>query len=247
MWRKARSIATNFAGVAVFIVIWEVVALAKNDPLFLVGPWKVAVGFGSFVQTTGYWNDWRVSMTEYVLGMMLAVVTGIVLGVLLGLIPTLRKAFDPLLAVGTATPSIALAPLFIIWFGIGLTAKVMIIFFVAVWAVIVGTLTGIANVDPLYHDITKAFGTRNFRKVRTVLLPAALPALVAGLRVSAGVGLIGVIVGEFFGSSAGLGYLIFDASNTFDVTQLFVGLLSLAFVGVAITLLLRAVERRVSW
>lgn len=241
-----RTVLPNIAGIVAFLVAWAVVAWVKDDKLFLVGPIDVAREFAAAVKTAAYWHDWRISMTEYGLGILLATVVGVALGVLLGLVPWLRKAFDPLLAAGTATPSVALAPLFILWFGTGLSAKVAIVFFVAWWPIIVGTLTGIANVDPAYREVARAFRASRVRTVLTVLIPAALPAIVGGLRVGAGVGLVGVIIGEFFGSSAGLGFEILNATNSFNLARLLLGVISLAFVGIVITTILRAFETRLN-
>jgi NitT/TauT family transport system permease protein len=244
--RFLRSVLINISGVVGFLILWTAVAWIKHDKLFLVSPIDVAREFGKSAQTSAYWHDWSVSMTEYGLGLLLATIVGIGLGVVLGLVPSLRKAFDPLLAAGTATPSVALAPLFILWFGTGLSAKVAIVWFVAWWPIIVGTLTGIANVDPAHREVARAFRASRSRTILTVLIPAALPAVVGGLRVGAGVGLVGVIIGEFFGSNAGLGFEILNATNSFNLSKLLLGVISLAVVGILITSLLRAVENRLN-
>lgn len=242
--RLLRTVLPNVAGVLVFLAAWTVVAWLKNDKLFLVSPLDVGRAFVNAASTSAYWQAWQVSMTEYGIGMAIAIVGGIALGVVLGLVPWLRKAFDPLLAAGTATPSVALAPLFILWFGTGLSAKVAIVCFVACWPIIVGTLTGIANVDPSYKEVARAFRASRARTIVTVLIPAALPAIVGGLRVGAGIGLVGVIIGEFFGSNAGLGFEILNATNSFNLSGLLLGVISLAVVGIIVTTMLRAIEAR---
>lgn len=242
--RLLRVFLPNSIGVLAFLIAWTVVAWAKNDKLFLVSPIDVARSFAEVAGTSAYWHDWQISMTEYAGGMLLATAIGIGAGVVLGLVPWLRQAFDPLLAAGTATPSVALAPLFILWFGTGLSAKIAIVWFVAWWPIIVGTLTGVANIDPAYRDVARAFRTSRVRTIGTVLLPAALPAIVGGLRVGAGVGLVGVIIGEFFGSNAGLGFEILNATNSFNLAGLLLGVISLAVVGIVVTTALRVLETR---
>ena len=242
--RLLRTVVPNVVGVLAFLVLWTIVAWVKHDKLFLVSPIDVGRSFIKAAKTSGYWHDWQISMTEYLGGMMFAAVIGIAFGVVLGLVPWLRKAFDPLLAAGTATPSVALAPLFILWFGTGLSAKIAIVWFVAWWPIIVGTLTGIANVDPAHREVARAFRASRMRTILTVLIPAALPAVVGGLRVGAGIGLVGVIIGEFFGSSAGLGFEILNATNSFNLPGLLLGVVSLAIVGIVVTTLLRSLETR---
>jgi ABC-type nitrate/sulfonate/bicarbonate transport system permease component len=241
-WIKDTALALS--GLAAFIVIWELVALIRNDPLVLVTPDRVLMTALQQFRDPNYWLDWRVSLNEYAIGMALAISIGVIGGAILGQVPLLKRAADPVLTAFYSTPTVALAPIFILWFGLDQLSKVMVVFYVAVLPITVITATGIANVDPTYLDVARVFRASRARRLFGVLLPAAMPSVISGIRIGSGVGLIGVILGEFFGSNSGLGYLILFATNRFDLALLLVGVISLASVGVAITALLTVLERR---
>jgi ABC-type nitrate/sulfonate/bicarbonate transport system permease component len=236
--------ALGLSGIVAFLALWEAVARIRNDRLVLVPPTDVLARAWTTLQTADYWMHWRVSMTEYAIGMSLAAVTGVLAGLLLGQLPWLRRAVDPVLAAFYSTPTVALAPIFILWFGIGLESKVMIVWYVAVLPIIVVTATGFANVDPAYVDVARVFRTPRWRMFAEVLVPAAMPSVIGGIRIGSGVGLIGVILGEFFGSQAGLGYLVLYATNRFDLALMLLGVISLAVVGMVIAAALKVLERR---
>ena len=244
MVRLVRDAALALSGLAVFVIVWEIVAKVRDDPIVLVTPDRVLVTAIQQFHERSYWDDWRVSLSEYAIGMALAISTGVILGAILGQIPHLKRAADPVLTAFYSTPTVALAPIFILWFGLGQLSKVMVVFYVAVLPITVITATGIANVDPTYLDVARVFRTSRVRRLFTVLLPAAMPSVIGAIRIGSGVGLIGVILGEFFGSQAGLGYLVLFATNRFDLALLLVGVISLASVGIVITALLSVVERR---
>ncbi len=239
----AREVLIAVSGLAAFLVVWEIIALIRNNPIVLVTPDRVLATAWEQFHLASYWNDWRVSMTEYVIGMALAITTGILTGAILGQLPPLRRAADPVLTAFYSTPTVALAPIFILWFGLEMISKVMVVWYVAYLPIAVITATGIANVDPAYLDVAKVFRTSRIRTLLGVLMPAAMPSMISGIRIGSGVGLIGIILGEFFGSQAGLGYLVLYATNRFDLALLLVGVISLAVVGIAITAALTLLER----
>jgi NitT/TauT family transport system permease protein len=236
--------AVSLSGVCAFVVLWQIVAVLKDDPIVLVAPTKVLETAWRTVRTAEYWLHWRVSMWEYAIGMTLAITTGVVGGAVLGQVALLKRALDPVLTGFYSTPTVALAPLFILWFGLGTLSKVMVVWYVAFLPIIVISATGIANVDPAYLDVARVFRTSRWRTVFSVLLPAAMPSVIGGIRVGSGVGLIGIILGEFFGSEAGLGYLVLYATNRFDLALLLVGVMSLALVGILIAAVLTLLERK---
>ncbi len=242
-WTYAARFLVSISGILAFLVIWEIVALVRDNPLVLVTPIDVVRSAWKQMGSGAYWHDWRVSLTEYGFGMLLAISSGIVGGAVLGQVRLLKRAADPLLSAFYSTPTVALAPVFILWFGLGTLSKVMVVWYIAFLPVIVVTSTGIANTDPAYLEVARVFRASRLRTLFTVLLPASMPSLIGGIRIGSGVGLIGVILGEFFGSQAGLGYLVLQATNTFDLALLFVGVISLAGVGMLITAGLSLLER----
>jgi NitT/TauT family transport system permease protein len=134
-----------------------------------------------------------------------------------------------------ASPTIALAPLLILWFGVGIWSKVAVVFLLVVFPMIVSTEAGIRTTDPHLVEAIRSFGATQGQIFTKVLLPSALPMILAGLRLGVGRGLIGVVVGELAGSRAGLGFIINNASQVFNMSQLFAGVIILSAAGIILT------------
>ena len=181
-------------------------------------------------------------------GMALAIVVGIALGILLGVSRMVADYSEVYLNALYATPLVAIAPLLILWLGIGIASKVAVVFLISVFPILISTASGVRNVDKYFLDVALAFGADRTQIVSKVLVPAALPFLLTGIRLAIGRAIVGVVVGELFGASAGLGFLIYTSGQTFDVPALFAGVLCLAFAGVSLTWILQTLERRlVRW
>jgi NitT/TauT family transport system permease protein len=142
-----------------------------------------------------------------------------------------------------ATPRIALTPLLIIWFGIGSTSKVAIVFLMAVFPIIINTSAGVQNIDQGVLKVAKCYGASDLQTFRTVALPAIVPFVISGLRLAVGQALIGVFVSELSGAQHGIGLLMNTAGQQFQTSVVFAGLIIFAVTGVVLTALLRRVER----
>jgi NitT/TauT family transport system permease protein len=227
--------------------IWEFVAqFIVRDKLFLVAPSAIVVRFAELWKTGDIQNHMLVSGLEFVLGFLAAAVVGIAFGLLMGTSARSRAALSPWVSAIYATPLVALSPLLILWFGLGLMSKVVVVFAVAVFPILVNTQTGIESVDEGLLETARAFGAKQRQLFTKVLLPGAVPFIVAGLRLGIGRGLVGVVVGELFGARAGVGYLITVSSQIFDMGALFAAALILAIVGVISTEAIRYIERKVA-
>jgi NitT/TauT family transport system permease protein len=145
-----------------------------------------------------------------------------------------------------AAPIVALAPIIILWFGIGVASKVAVVIFLVIFTLSVNTEVGIRSADQHLVTLARSFGATRRQIFFTVSLPWAVPFIVSGLRLAVGRALIGVVVGELFGARAGLGYVITDASQVFDMPTLFAAVIILAGAGIVLTSLLRALERRLA-
>jgi ABC-type nitrate/sulfonate/bicarbonate transport system permease component len=165
---------------------------------------------------------------------------------MMGGINAVRDYIDPLVSALYATPVIGLAPLFIIWFGIGINSKIAVVFLLAILPIIINTESGIRTVDPHLIETARAFSARRSQIFLKVLLPGALPQIVTGLRLGVGRGLLGVVAGELFAAQAGLGYLIVASSQLFNPAGVFVGITALAFAGILSMVLLRRLERKLA-
>lgn len=245
-WRTHSSF-TVFLSLFAGFALWEVAAqFIVRDKLFLVAPTAILVRTGELWQQGELQKHLVTSGVEFVSGFGAAAIVGILIGLLLATNRPARTALTPWVNAIYSTPLIALAPLFILWFGLGLFSKVVVVFLVAVFPVLVNTQAGVESTDEGLIETARAFSASQRQIFTKVLLPAAVPFIVAGLRLGIGRGLVGVVVAELFGARAGLGYLITVSSQIFDMGALFAATLILAAAGMVSTELIRVVERRIA-
>lgn len=233
----------------VVIAVWELVGrFVVTNHLFFVPFSAVCRALAQLAATGELQRDVAASLAAIAYGMGLACLAGVAFGILLGASRTASDYSEFFLNALYATPLIALAPLLILWFGIGLMSKVAVVFLISIFPILISTASGVRNVDLYFLDVARAFGASRPQIVAKVLIPAALPFVLTGIRLAIGRAIAGVVVGEMFGARAGLGYLIYTSSQTFDVPSLFAGVLCLAVIGVSLTSLLQGLEGRlVRW
>lgn len=242
---KPRSRTIGIASILGGLALWELCSRLFLDPLFLPPPSAV---WGRFLELLGDGSlatDIAVSGQSYLLGLLVAVVAGVLLGVAMASSTLLRDVLDPWVSALNATPTIALAPLFILLLGLGVESKVAICAIVMLFPILVNTYYGFANTDQQLVEVARSYNASRWQSYFKIKLPMALPSVIAGLLLAAAHGLVGVVVSELFGAEAGIGLLIQSSAETFDTRALFVGISLLGVVGVAITYALIAVERRV--
>ncbi len=235
----------SVSGLVIFFLIWEYIGTSGLvNPLFVSAPSKIfAAAVKMFAQGDIY-NDLYVSGTEFVLGFAIAIVIGIPLGMLLGWYRTVYYVLDPFVTAFNATPRIALTPLFIIWFGIGMWSKVALVFLGAIFPIILNTFSGVRTVDELLLRAARSFGANDRQIFTTIVLPGSVPFILSGLRLGLGRALVGIVVGEMVAATAGIGYSMAIAGATFQTDKLFVGVLILTFFGVGFTEALNRLEHR---
>jgi NitT/TauT family transport system permease protein len=232
--------------VAVFLIIWELVGniFQLINPMFMSAPslvWKAAVQlFGS----GEIWNDLRVSGTELLGGYLLAVFFAIPFGIMTGWYKKMSAIFDPFINAMNATPRVALLPLVIIWLGIGILSKVGIIFLGAVFPMLINTRDGVKTTPLSLLNAARSFGASEWIVFRTVVLPSTVPFILTGLRLGVGRGIVGVMVGELYAATAGIGFMITVAGATFQTDKVFVGVFIFALSGMISMELLTRIERR---
>jgi NitT/TauT family transport system permease protein len=176
----------------------------------------------------------------------LAVLVGLPLGVLLGRSPTLNAMFDPFVTALNATPRLVFLPLLMLWCGLGLVTKVLIVFIGALFPILINTYEGVRNTDKVLVNVVRSFGASEWDIARLVVLPCALPYLVAGFRLAIGRAILGVVVAEFFGSEAGLGVVMVQAAGRYQVDVVFAGVIIFAGLSLVMTTLVRLFESRLS-
>lgn len=229
------------------LVVWEFVStFIVGSRLFLAGPSDVVrvlfvdLGNGSLLR------NFTASMSAFLMGFAIAIVFGTLLGMVIGAFPRFRDYMSPLVAAGYVTPLLALAPIFILYFGLGIASKVVVVFLMAVFPIIISTAAGVRAVDPDLKAVGTAFDASRLDTFRRVLLPASVPFIMTGIRLGAGRGLSGVIVGELFGARAGLGFMIVQASQVFDTARIFMGVFVFMVLGVALLGGIQYLEKKVA-
>ena len=253
----------GLASVVLFLLLWEGFARGwwaellqpllgpqaarfALKPIFISSPTRIAVAaYRMFVVTGEIWKDLGWSALEFALGLALALVIGIPLGLAGGWYRRLSYAIEPFLAALNATPQVALLPLLVLWLGTGLACRIVIIVLLAVLPIAIAALSAVRTTDARLIRVARSFAAGDWRLFRTVILPGAVPLLLAGVRLAVGRGMIGIVVGEIYGSAAGIGMLINQAGSRFDTDKVFVGVLTIAVAGVGLVELVRNIERRV--
>jgi NitT/TauT family transport system permease protein len=236
--------------VAVLIIvgIWEAIWTYTDwiSPLFFSGPSAIAEAFWISLTEGNLLADLSFSSKNFAIGFGLALVSAVVLGVIIGWYRRIRLIFDPFLNALYAAPRIAMMPLIIMWFGIGMWSKVFIIFLSAFFPILVNTVAGIRNMDPDLLRAARAFCASDWQIFKTLAIPGSVPFIVTGIRQGLAVGLIGVVVGEMLGSSEGIGFMIAYGGQTFQTDTLFVGFVIIAFAGIVLSAVAERLERRFS-
>ncbi len=229
----------------IFLAFWETaVALAWVNPLFTSSPSRILrAGYEMFADGSIY-PHLAVSGYEFLVGYGMAIIIGVPLGILMGWYGRINAVLDPFVSALYATPRIALLPLLMIWFGIGLMSKIAIVFLGAIFPILVNTITGVRTLHADFVKVARSFGASDRQIFLTVALPSSVPLLLTGLRLGLGHALVGIVVGEMYGATHGLGFLIATSGARFQTDKLMVGILLIAAAGVALTELLRLIERR---
>src|SRR5215472_5332320 len=242
--RSALIYALRIGALTAFLGIWEIASRTGLVPeLFASSPSLIAAKFVEMVADGSIWPHVAATASVAATGFALAVAIGVPIGIVMGRSELINATVEPFVAALYASPQVAFLPLLIIWLGIGFSSKVALVFVGSVIIMIINTETGVAQVDPRLIETARSF-TANERQILTkIVLPAALPFILAGMRLAIGRALVMVVVAEIYASNRGLGYLIFQAGGMYDTAQVFVGVGILATAGVGLTALIRAIER----
>jgi NitT/TauT family transport system permease protein len=231
------------------LLFWELVSrLLVANALFLAAPSQIVYAIYQLTITGEMGRHVAISSIEFALGYVIAAVIGIGFGFGMASNARFKQALQPWISGFYATPTIALAPLFILWLGIGIWSKVLVVIFLVLFPVTINTEAGLRTTSERLIEMLKSFGASRSQIFFKVSLPSALPFILAGLKLGIGRGLIGVVVAELFGSRAGLGRLISQSADAFNMPELFAGVIVLAVAGIAMTAGFGWLEKRlVPW
>lgn len=237
----------GIGSVLVFLLSWEfVAALGLIDPQYISQPSHVVVAGIKLIATSSFYYSAYISLVELVTGFILAVFAGVALGLLMGHYRIIGGLFDPMIMALYATPRMAMIPLFVIWFGVGMGSKIFVVFIGVLFPVLINTITGIRQVDRILIRAARSYGATEWQLFTKVLLPGALPAMLTGIRLGWGRGILGVVIGEMYVAMAGLGYMISTAGNAMQTDQLFFLILIVSGLGYLGTSAFRRLEQKLT-
>ena len=246
-YRRHEGLILGGTAVLLAIAAWQALwSSGRISPLFFTGPSAVVTRFVEEWTRGRLKEDLAYSGLNFIIGVGLAIAAGVVLGVVIGWYRQLAMVFEPFVNALYATPRVALVPLILIWFGIGMWSKVFIVFINAFFPVLINTIGGIRATDADLLRAARAFCASDWQIFKTVAIPGAVPFILTGVRQSVALGLIGVVVGEMFGGSEGIGYMVNYGGQTFQTDTVFLGVVIIACSGILLTWVAERLERRFS-
>jgi NitT/TauT family transport system permease protein len=230
---------------AVFLLAWELCADSGIvNPLFISSPTRVLYAGATLIADPDFWNDVRVSASEFIFGYAAAIVIGVPLGLTMGTSRRLSYILGPFVDTLNAVPRVTLLPLLIIWFGIGIWSKVAVVFLSAVIPIVISAFSGVRTNEARFLTMARSFSASRGKVFRSIVLPGTVPYIFTGLKYAAGRALLGVVVGELYAATAGVGHMIADAGNMFQTDILFFGVFLFTATGLVVVALLDRIERR---
>ena len=244
-YRQHEALILGGGAVLATVAVWEAFwSRGAISPLFFTGPSAIARRLWTTLTTGTLLEDMAYSGQNFIIGFSLAVVAGVVLGVLIGWYRWLRLLTDPFVNAFYATPRIALVPVIIIWFGVGIWSKVVIVFLSGFFPILINTVVGIKTLDRDLLRAARAFCASDHQIFRTIALPGSVPFILTGVRQGVAHALIGVVVGEMLAGGEGIGYMIAYSGQTFGMDSLFLGVFIMASAGVLLTTLAERLQSR---
>ena len=231
--------------VVVFLLLWEIFGRDVN-PLFLSYPTAIANAFVQLLASGEFERQALGSLKVYAVGLTASLVLGIFFGLLMGRYRLVEYLLDPYVYALDATPRVALIPLLLLWFGLGDPAKIAVVFLSGVFPVLMNTFSGVRTVSSSLVDVGKAYGAREGKIFTKIIVPAALPFIMAGVRLAVGRALIGIITAEMFTAVTGMGALLIRYSSAFATDKFFVPVIFLALLGVILSAAVEALQKRMA-
>jgi NitT/TauT family transport system permease protein len=229
---------------AVALGAWQAgAALKLLDPFFFSRPSDIAARILTWTASGTLWRHLLITLEESLLGLTIGAAIGITLGFALARSPFVARVLDPYITMLNAVPRVVLAPLFLLWFGLGIWSKVALAVTLVFFVMFFNTYQGVRDADRVIIDNVRMLGASERQLVRHVLLPSALSWIFSSLQTSLGFAMVGAVVGEYLGAARGLGYVIAQAEGTFDTTGVFAGMTVLSVVVVIVSAGVTRLER----
>jgi NitT/TauT family transport system permease protein len=225
-----------------FIALWHHAAGRWIDTLLISSPEAVGLRLWRWLIDGTLWDNLSITLYATAWGFVIGCAVGFALGLLFGRFQMVAEVFDPYITAIYSIPKIALAPLFIIWFGIGIESKVAVSAAIVFFVIFLNTYSGVREVNPLYVHVTRIMGGGEAAVLRHVIVPSAASWVITGLKVSVPYALVGTVIGEFMSSNRGIGFLISQATGLFNTASVYAGIIVLAVVGAVINTALKHFE-----
>lgn len=244
--RPWRDRLVGSASPVVLLLLWEGAARAGwIDQRFFPAPSNIAGAMWAMAKSGQLSINTWATLHRLFIGFFVGGLPGLVLGILMGVYRPLRLIAEPLVAATYPIPKSAILPLILLIFGLGETSKIVMVAIGAFYPIVINTAAGVREIGGIYFDVGKNFNAGRWDTFRTIALPGALPFIMTGAKLGAGLALILIAIAEMMGTTTGLGYMIWSAWETFDVQQMYVGLFVIALIGFLITIFFNELERRV--
>ncbi len=243
---RARAIERSLRVLSPFVVLlaWELAVRAHLiDARFFPAPSAISGTFLQFARSGDLWTNLSVTLARILIGLVLGALPGIALGLLIGINRWARAIFEPMIAVLYPIPKIALIPLVLLVFGIGESGKYALVAIGVFFIMAINTAAGVRQIDPTLLDVARVFRITSRSLYARVLLPAALPNVFAGLKLSIGIAVVLAVAAELRAANSGLGYVIWNSWETLQVERMYVALVAVSLLGYALSLAGDALER----
>ncbi|WP_335948180.1 ABC transporter permease [Salipiger bermudensis] len=246
---RIRHFAPGIVSVVGFFAVWEIYCrMSGINPLILPPPSQIGAIFFDVALDPRTLRHASITLTETLAGFGLATVIGMTLGWAVAASPLIERAVHPFIVASQVIPKVALVPLFVVWFGFGMTSKIVVAAVIAFFPVLVNTVLGLRSVQPGHADVFHSLKATLWQRIWLLQIPSALPAILAGMEMAIVLATIGAVVGEFLGGSSGLGYMAVATMNAFQTDRLFVIIILLTLIGFVLYAMMAGLKRAlVSW
>lgn len=227
-----------------FFLLWEIAPkVGWVSPAFLPPISTILETTWQLYQNGQLGIHFGASIQRSIIGFVLALALAIPLGLVIGWYKLVAETLNPLLELFRNTTALALMPIFILFLGIGEVSKISLLVYACTWPILLNTISGVQNVDPLLIKSARTMGLKPHTLFRKVILPAAVPTIFVGIRLAGAISILALVAVEMFGAKSGLGYLIIYSQYSFNIPEMFVGILVITLVGLGFNYLLLGIEK----
>ncbi len=225
---------------AVLLLWWLVTAQGWVKPYLIPSPGAVIAEFGHDAGLLA--RNSAITLTETIVGFVVSAIVGLVCAVLIVYSRGVERTLYPLLLAAQVVPKIAIAPLFVVWLGFGITPKILVAVLIAFFPVVISGVAGLRSVDPELLDLAATMGASPWTSFAKIRFPGAMPHIFAGLKVAVTLAVVGAVVGEFVGANSGLGYIVMSSNGNLNTPQLFAALIAMSVIGIVLFAVLEIAE-----